>query len=98
MLATAAQRDINEVARQGRAIYEEKLKALLEPAHNGETVAIHVETGDYQVGPNSPAARFALRDRHPTGPILTTNIGMADVNDPLPMRMRGNQGRIREAL
>src|SRR5205823_2745285 len=40
---------LDAVSQRGLAIYESRLKKVLEPEHNGETVAIHVESGDYAV-------------------------------------------------
>lgn len=55
---------LEEVAVRGRAIYDAKLKALLEPAHNNEFVVIHVDTEDYAVGPTFTHAKREMRRRH----------------------------------
>jgi hypothetical protein len=70
-----------EVARRGRAIYEQNLKAQLEPAHNGKAIAIHVDTGDYALGENWAVARQRLRALHPKGMIASFTIGPATDND-----------------
>ena len=75
----------------GRAIYETKLEAILEPEHNGKIVAIHLESEDYAVAGNSPYARRDLRVRRPTGLIVVTNVGPAEM-DGLTLRMMGWQG------
>lgn len=36
--------------RQGKKLYEERLRNLLEPDHQGEYVAIEPESGDYYLG------------------------------------------------
>ena len=81
---------LDEATRRALAIYDAKLKAVLEPEHVGETVAIHLDTEDYAVARNSPLARAALRKRHPHGMIATINIGL-DPGSPLAMRLLASQ-------
>jgi hypothetical protein len=45
---------VTEMSERGRALYEKQLKSTLEPAFNGQTVAIHLDSGDYAVAPNAP--------------------------------------------
>lgn len=67
---------LEEVAVRGRAIYDAKLKSLLEPAHNNEFVVIHVDTEDYAVGPTFTHAKREMRQRHPLdGRLMGMKIG-----------------------
>jgi hypothetical protein len=83
--------DFDRISDAAWDIYNRKLKAILEPDRIGQIVAIHVDTEDFEVAPNSPDARFTLRRRHSEGPISTLNIGPVDPHDPLALRMAGNQ-------
>jgi len=65
----------DEVTRRGLAIYEERLRADLEPAHTGEVVAIHLDSGDYTVAASSPEAMRAMRRIHPSGLLFLYAIG-----------------------
>lgn len=47
MAMTLTQEVVGEVARRGRAIYENSLRSKLEAGHHGEYLAIDVETGEY---------------------------------------------------
>jgi hypothetical protein len=78
----------------GATIYGERLKDLLELAHNGEWVAIHVDTGDYGLGKKSPRALDALRERQPTGLVVTMLVGPGR-EDPTLYRMLDSQ-RVRQ--
>ena len=78
--------ELEGLARRGDWIYDERLKALLEPAANGKTVAIHLDSGDYAVAENSPSALRALRARQPVGMIMTRIVG-PDREDPTLMRI-----------
>jgi hypothetical protein len=75
-----------QLSQEGRALHDERLKALLEPAHNGETIAIHLDTGDYALANNSPDASREIRMRHSEGLIMTTVVGPEQM-DPLAYRM-----------
>ena len=55
----------DDVARRGTAIYDAKLRAILEPAHNGKAVAINVDTGEYVVADDLTEARTLLREKYP---------------------------------
>lgn len=67
---------LSPLAQQGRALYENRLKALLEPEHNGKAVAIHVDSGDYAVADTHGDAAHTLIQRHEAdGRIVTRTIG-----------------------
>jgi len=55
---------LSPLAERGRTIYEERLKAKLEPEHDGEAVTIHVDTGDLAIGNSRRDAALALLTRH----------------------------------
>ena len=81
---------MEQLSAKGHVIYDQTLKAVLEPKYNGQEVAIHLDSGDYEVAGNSPHARRALRARRPEGLIMTVNIGPAKM-DGLTLRMLGSQ-------
>jgi hypothetical protein len=53
-----------DVAEMGQEIYNAKLKPLLEPDHNNEYVAIHVDSGDCALGRSWVSALRTLLLRH----------------------------------
>jgi hypothetical protein len=64
------------VAAKGRAIYNDKLKSILEPGHNSEYVVIHVDSGDYTVSRRIAEATRAMIKRHGVdGRLLSMRIG-----------------------
>ena len=67
--------DLEELGQRGAAFYDAHLKAILEPAHDREFVAIHPDTGDYAVARWSGDAVRALRARHPEGSMWIRKIG-----------------------
>jgi hypothetical protein len=73
--------ELEEVSRIGEAIYNERLRSFLEPQYNGQYVAVHLDTGDYEVGRGTSKPHFALRARHPDGMIMVRFIGIATDED-----------------
>ena len=86
---------LSPLAELGRTIYEDKLKSILEPNHNGEAVAIHVDTGDYALGNSHHAAAQALMVRHAAdGRIVTLTIGLpTDTDSRLATRVAAGRKR-----
>ncbi len=61
--------------KKGREIYERKLRAILEPEHHGEYVAIEPESGDYYLGRTmSEAYEKAIRE-HPDKRFYLVRVG-----------------------
>ncbi len=50
---------------RARRIYEERLKGELEPDHNGEFLAVEVESGDHFLGSSEIEAYDEAIKRHP---------------------------------
>lgn len=64
-----------DAARRGRALYEAKLRALLEPEYNNRFVAIHPDSGEYAVADSTGNAMRAIRKKRPQGRLYLTKIG-----------------------
>ncbi len=79
---------LDEVTLRGLAIYESRLKVILEPEHCGEVVAIHIDSGEHTVAASSPEAMRAMRRVHPSGLLFLYTIGPAHDHD-LARRMAG---------
>lgn len=81
---------LEELAHRAEAIYEDELKALLEPEHNNEFVAIHVETGDYAVAANFRQAKRTMLGRHAIdGKLVVMKIGPEPDRDSPGCRTMG---------
>jgi hypothetical protein len=55
----------DDLAESGQRLYDERLRGLLEPEHEGEFVAIEPETKRYFLGPTGLAALRAGRREFP---------------------------------
>ena len=69
----------DQTAERGQKIYDEKLKAILEPSNNGKFVAIEIETGDYFVADTLLEALQRAKEKYPTKVLHTVRIGYEGV-------------------
>jgi hypothetical protein len=66
----------DDLTELGLALYERELKPRLEPRYDGQFVAIHVDSGDYEVARSSADAMRAILKRHPVdGRLVMRKIG-----------------------
>ena len=61
----SAESEIEQFVRKAEEIYATRLRAVLEPGHLGEFVAIEPESGDYFLGTTLSEAMGAARRSHP---------------------------------
>jgi len=68
---------IAEIERLGEALYEEKVRDLVEPDYVNHYAAIHVDSGDYAVGKSTVHALRAMDKIRPeaSGRIYLRRIG-----------------------
>ncbi len=65
-----------EIARRGKKLYEERIRALVETAENfGKVVSIDIETGDYNTDCNVLLADEKLHLARPGAAVWTERIG-----------------------
>lgn len=62
-------------AQRGAKLYEQKLRGLLEPAHNGKYVVIDVDSGDYELDEDHLVASDRAAAKHPGAPLYATRVG-----------------------
>ncbi len=75
---------MNDVTRgdtveRGTRIYEERLRPLLEPQHNGEYVVIDVDTGDYELDADHLAASDRAAAKRPDARLYATRVGFGSL-------------------
>ena len=70
-----SRRPREEVARLGKEIYERDIRHVVETDHQGEVVAIDVDSGSYALGRNAIDASESLRDRHPDAHVWLMRVG-----------------------
>lgn len=64
------------VGEAGRAIYEQRLRSIVEiPENIGKVIDIDVDTGDYEIDEDGMMANRRLRERRPGARIYGIRIG-----------------------
>jgi len=69
-----------EHARRGTALYEQRVRPLVEAGNRGKVVALDVDTGDFEVAEDTLAASQRLLARHPDAQIWCVRIGYPAVH------------------
>jgi hypothetical protein len=64
-----------EFARRGDEIYQTQILPQIQAEHQGEIVAIDLETGDFEIDSSEIAACLRLETRHPHAQIWIVRIG-----------------------
>jgi len=57
--------NVDELVRRAEELYSTRLRAVLEPKHTDEFVAIEPESGDYFLGKTMSEATSAARQSYP---------------------------------
>ena len=65
----------NDLLERGRAIYEDRLKSLLEPEHKGEMLVVEVESGDYFLARTATEAYKKAKAKHPGAEFAFLRVG-----------------------
>ena len=64
-----------EISARGKALYETKLKAQLEPEHIGKYLVIDIETGDYEMDLDGEKASVRAFQKKPLGARYGMRVG-----------------------
>ena len=64
-----------EVVRRGREIYENKIRAEVEPEHDGDFVAVDVESGAWEIGRDDVAVSDGVLQRNPQAVLYLLRVG-----------------------
>jgi hypothetical protein len=84
---------LEELTERGQALYEAKLKTLLEPQYNGQYVVIHVDTEDYAIANTfTQAHRAMMRRGLSKGRLFGRKIGDEPDNDFVARFLIGESG------
>lgn len=67
--------DRERLSQRAKQIYDERIRASVEPAHVGEFVVVDVDSGDYEVGAEMLAVFDALKARRPDATTFVMRAG-----------------------
>jgi hypothetical protein len=80
---------LSKLDQDGEDLYETQLKAILEPQHSGEFVAIEPSSGRYFLGETATAALVAARTAMPKSLFFLTRVGRTSAH-----KIGGHESRI----
>ncbi len=74
----------DEIARRGRALYDEKIRAEVEEGNFGKIVVIDIETGEYEIGDNTKddsvlELAHRMLAKHPDAALYMMRVGYKGV-------------------
>lgn len=69
-----------EIARRGKELYENRIRAQVEAGNLGKIVAIDIETGEFEMADDILPAAQALRQRLPDSQIWLVRVGSEGVH------------------
>lgn len=64
-----------DIARRGQAIYDQRIRPLVDPEHRGEFLVLNVDTGEYEIDPEDVVATERARARFADAPLFTVRVG-----------------------
>lgn len=64
-----------EIIKRGQSLYDQKIRAAVEPGNTGKYLIINVETGEYEMDVDDLAASVRARERFPHAPLFTLRVG-----------------------
>jgi predicted Mrr-cat superfamily restriction endonuclease len=65
----------DEIADRAKKIYEDKIKAKVEPKENGKFIVIDIESGDYEIDEEELEASERLKQRRPDSIRFLARVG-----------------------
>ena len=76
----------DELGRRGDLLYEREVEPRATPEQIGQVVAIDVDSGDYEIAPDTIAAAHRLFDRKPDAQIWLRRVGFPYLHRHLGLR------------
>ena len=89
---------LEEAGRRGDAIYDRDVRAQLEPRHNGEIVAINLDSGAWEVDPDQQTAAERLEAQYPYAQVWVVRVGSRPIGSLHRRAIPVYNGRERKRL
>jgi hypothetical protein len=65
----------DEIVERGQALYDQKIRAKVEPQHNGKFMVLDIETGEFEIDADSVAALERAEAKHPDPALFLLRVG-----------------------
>ena len=66
---------LQRLADEARGIYETRIRASVEPAHDGKFIVIDLDSGEYEIDESDVEALRRAGERFPKGRLFTLRVG-----------------------
>ena len=79
------------IVERGKRIYDQRLRSILEPEHNGEYVVIDVDTGEYELDKDHLAASDRAHKKKPGKVFYAAKVGfptLGHIRSPYVVRKK----------
>lgn len=64
-----------EIVQRGQTLYDQQIRAQVEPQHPGDFLILDIETGDYEIDVEDVQALQRAKAKHPDGAFYIVRIG-----------------------
>jgi hypothetical protein len=64
-----------DIETRGEAIYQDRIRRLVEPTEKGKFVVIDIDSGDYEIDERDADASARLLNRHPRAVTWAVRVG-----------------------
>jgi hypothetical protein len=65
----------DDIVERGQALYDQQIRAIVEPEHNGKFLVLDIETGGYELDMDSRAAFDRAEAKRPGAPFYILRVG-----------------------
>jgi hypothetical protein len=64
-----------DVVARGQALYDQNIRRLVEPTHNGKFLVLDIETGEYEIDSSELAAVDRAKAKNPKAVLYLVRVG-----------------------
>jgi hypothetical protein len=64
-----------EIVQRGQVLYDQQIRAQVEPGHQGQFLVLDIETGDYEIDADDVRAVQRAKTKHPDAALYIVRIG-----------------------
>ena len=64
-----------EIVQHGQALYDQKIRAQVEPRHAGKFLVLDIETGEYEVDATDVVALKRAKEKNPDAALYILRVG-----------------------
>ncbi len=67
----------SEIVQRGQALYDQQIRAKVDPSAKGKFLVLNIETGEYEIDADELAALRRAKVKNPDAPLYILRVGYA---------------------